>query len=79
MIEKREKIKYKGDDEDAWICICTNTHYDHNFYLCDEEGDEKEPKKVSDLNGLYVCGGCGRIIDSQTLEVVGQNPEFKLL
>jgi hypothetical protein len=38
-----------------------------------------EPRADSDWNDLYVCGECGRIIDQNTLEVVGRNPNPVLL
>jgi hypothetical protein len=38
-----------------------------------------EPLKGSGWDDLYVCANCGRIIKQSTLEVVGKNPNPKLL
>ena len=46
------------------------------FAACDEKGVPVEP----DLDWtawLYVCGICGRIIDPDTMEVVGKNSEIE--
>jgi hypothetical protein len=74
---EKEYIKQAADDKDTWYCICGNTPIDHGFYPCDERGNEVEPVKGSWKN-LYICGNCGRIINQDTLEVVGANhdPEF---
>jgi hypothetical protein len=79
MIEAKEKIKHEAGNDEAWICICTNTPSDSGFYPCNEDGNEIEPTKRSGWNNLYVCADCGRIIDSKTLEVVRRNPDFKML
>ena len=79
MKETKEKIKHEANNDEAWICICKNTPSDSGFYPCNDEGNEIEPTKRSGWSGLYVCGDCGRIIESETLEVVGSNPDFKLL
>jgi hypothetical protein len=75
----KEFITHEAGSYDAWICICGNTPDSDGFYTCDEAGDEIEPTADSDWNGLYVCANCGRIIDQETLEIVGQNPHPKLL
>jgi hypothetical protein len=72
-----EFITYEKGNEDAWVCICGNQPHHHGFYPCDEAGNEVEP--VTGWEGLYVCAKCGRIIQKDTLEVIGQNPNFKLL
>ena len=41
------------------------------------EGNEVEP--VAGWDNLYVCARCGRIINQDTLEVIGRNPHFKRL
>lgn len=74
-----EKITALKSDRDAWLCICGNTPTSDGFYPCDEDGNEMEPSKGSGWNGLYVCGRCGRVINQETLEVVGRNPQPKLL
>lgn len=73
MAEK-EQIKHEAQDRDAWICICKNTPSGDGFYPCDEKGNEMEPTIGSGWTNLYVCAQCGRIINQDTLEVVGMNP-----
>jgi hypothetical protein len=74
-----EKNSDGTDNEEAWVCICGNRPTDAGFFPCDADGNEMVPVKESDWNGLYVCNSCGRIIDQDTLEVVGQNPNPKML
>jgi hypothetical protein len=73
------KIEHEAGNKEAWICICGNRPAGGGFYPCDKNGDEMEPSKGSNWKGLYVCNECGRIIDFETLEVVGQNPNPKML
>jgi hypothetical protein len=72
-----EVITHEAGNEEAWICLCDNTPSDDGFYPCDETGNEVEP--VADWSGHYVCFRCGRIIDPDSLRVVGLNPSPKLL
>jgi hypothetical protein len=75
----KEHITREPSDEDAWVCICKNTPVDDGFYPCDEKGNEMEPTIGSGWTDLYVCARCGRIIKQDTLEVVGVNPNPKML
>jgi len=75
----KELITHETGYPDAWVCVCKNTPVDHGFFPCDKNGNEMEPLKGSDWNGLYVCANCGRIINQSTLEVVGKNPNTKVL
>jgi hypothetical protein len=68
------RISHEEGDEDAWVCVCGNTPSGDGFYPCDKKGNEMEPLIGSDWENLYVCAGCGRMINLETLEVVGQNP-----
>jgi hypothetical protein len=68
-----EFITAEAEDRDAWHCMCKNTPTGGGFYPCDESGNEMEPNIGSDWKGLYVCADCGRIINQDTLEVVGRN------
>jgi hypothetical protein len=61
-----------GNDE-AWVCACKNTPSDDGLYPCDEKGNEVEPTPKEWTTNPYVCHRCGRIIDLDTLEVVGRN------
>ncbi len=71
----KELITHEEGDPEAWICICGNKPAGEGFYPCDKLGNKVDP--VGDWGTLYVCDQCGRIIDSDTLEVVGSNPHFK--
>ena len=77
MDNTREHITHESGSDEAWICICKNTSDADGFFPCNKEGNEIEP--VIGWDGLYVCARCGRIIEQKTLEVVGRNPNPKLL
>ena len=72
-----EFIKREKTDKDAWICICGNEPSEDGFYPCDKSGNEMEP--TAGWDGLYVCLRCGRIIEQDSLHVVGRNPKPRLL
>lgn len=72
-----EVITHDPNDRDAWRCICGNEPTADGFYPSNQNGNEIEP--VKGWNELYVCVRCGRIIDQNTLRVVGRNPHPKLL
>jgi hypothetical protein len=66
-VEKITSSKYGG-----WICLCGNEADSDGFYPCDEQGNEVEGTP-EDWDGVrYVCARCGRIIDQNTLAVIGQ-------
>jgi hypothetical protein len=69
-----ERIELKeGGYLDAWKCICGNTPSDDGFFPCDEAGDDTEPDLGGYWDGVrYRCDRCGRVIDQDTGEVVGQ-------
>jgi len=72
-------ITHEPDDKDAWTCICGNTPPDDGFYPCDENGNELEPDIDGPWDGVrYVCNACGRIIDQNTLEIIGFRPDADL-
>ena len=64
-----ETIRQEGPAVgDAWICLCGNRPDLQGFFPCDAKGRaEPEPDEWI----LFVCDRCGRIIDAETLEVVG--------
>lgn len=62
-------ITHEEGSEDAWVCICGNRPRDDGFFPCDKDGNEMEP--VEGWEGLYVCDRCGRVINQDSLEVVG--------
>lgn len=70
-----EKITHETGNPEAWKCICGNTPDSGGFDPCDAQGNEMEP--VEGWDGLYVCDDCGRIINQDTLEVVGQRAKLK--
>jgi hypothetical protein len=77
--DTKEHITHEAGNDEAWVCLCGNTPDSDGFFPCDKEGNEMEPVIGSAWAGLYVCGGCGRIIDVDTLQVIGRNPSPKLL
>jgi len=79
MKKSKQYISCEAGDEDAWVCICNNTPGAAGFYPCDSNGNEMSPDIGSNWVNLYVCAECGRIINQDTLEVIGQNPNPKML
>jgi hypothetical protein len=79
IAKAKEKITHEPGNDEAWICLCKNTPTGGGFYPRDEDGNEVKPTARDWTSGLYICLDCGRIIDPDTLEVVGRNPEPKLL
>ena len=73
----QEIILLEASERDAWICLCGNEPQSDGFYPCDKTGNEMEP--VTGWSGLYVCHRCGRIINQDSLEVIGRNLNFKKL
>lgn len=68
-----EKITYdKAWGEDGWVCLCGNMPADDGFYPCTRAGTCVEPTPEAWLENLYVCNRCGRIIEQNTLNVVGR-------
>ena len=62
--------------EDAWVCACGNTPNGDGFYSVDPGGNWIEPLVDSAWDGKrYGCASCGRIVDQDTLEIVGQMTE----
>ena len=73
-METRLVIAHEARDVDAWICVCGNRPTCDGFYPCDQSGRQVEPDKAW-IQPLYVCDRCGRIVNSETLEVVGERAE----
>lgn len=73
MNDKKEVITHEALDKDAWHCICGNMPDQDGFFPCDKQGNEIEPvEEWAKQGSLYVCAGCKRIIDPETLEVVSR-------
>jgi len=54
------------------LCLCGNEPALEGFYASNWIGDQLEPVIGGAWKGrLYCCGRCGRIIDQDTLRVVG--------
>jgi hypothetical protein len=69
-----------GRDGDWLHCICGNTPGASGFQTCLPDGTEVEP----DVDGpwdehSYLCLTCGRIVNYDTLEVTGFQPEWETL
>lgn len=67
----------KIESEDYyWTCLCDNEpHYD-GFYSSTETGKIVPPSIWEGWNEIhYVCYRCWRVIDQNTLEVVGRCDE----
>ena len=73
METPKEKIRHKAGNPDAWVCQCGNEPTINGFFPCDKDGDEMLPSMGSDWENHYVCFGCGRIINADTLGIVGRN------
>jgi hypothetical protein len=76
---KRAFITHDKSDKYAWRCVCGNTPVGCGFYSCDENGNEVEPTEKDWTTDWYVCADCGRMIDQDTLKVVGRNLHPKFL
>jgi hypothetical protein len=71
-----EHVTHEPGNDEAWICLCGNRAESDGFFPCDKDGNEIESIEGVWKN-IYVCAGCGRIINQDSLEIVGQNPNFK--
>jgi hypothetical protein len=60
------------DKSGDWNCICGNHHEFEGFLFADSSGRAVDATKWLWDGKTYVCDRCGRIIDGDTLEVVGQ-------
>ena len=65
-----ERIDHEKGKPEAWVCLCGNRPDSDGFFPCDEAGTEIEP--VEGWTGLYLCNRCGRVIDQESLDVVGR-------
>jgi|GEM_PF-2395598 hypothetical protein len=75
-ITTKEKITHVINDKDTWLCICGNEPANQGFHTCDKYGVEMEPLIGSNWEGFYFCDKCGRIINKDTLEVVGRKEPY---
>jgi hypothetical protein len=68
---QRTRIQRNPADICSWLCLCGNSPTAEGFYPCDSEGEQVEPTPEYWTTNWYVCDRCGRIIDQDTLAVVG--------
>lgn len=69
-------IRKTGLFKNCWLCWCGNSSRKKGFYPVNAEGNYQR-----DLLGrgrYYACSQCGRIIEPETLEIVGVTKHFKL-
>lgn len=71
-MSEKQFITHEPQDDDAWVCQCGNTPHTDGFFPCDRNGNEVEPVEGKWEGALYVCARCDRIIQYDTLEIVGQ-------
>lgn len=64
-----EKI-HGTPNSDDWTCLCGNAPERDGFYPIDETVNEVEPTPEDWTTDCYACVDCGRVIDSETCEVV---------
>ena len=69
---KKEFISCEPEELDAWTCLCGNMPHTDGFLSCDITGKLVEPTPADWTSGLYTCARCGRLINPDTLEVVGR-------
>jgi len=68
-----ERIRKDPGNDIECVLSCDNNTAMEGFYPCNWQGDELEPYVDGPWKGrLYRCGRCGRIIDVDTLRVIGQ-------
>ena len=69
---ENEFIFCEPESCDAWTCLCGNMPHTNGFFPCDFNGKLVEPTPTDWTSGLYACLSCGRLINPDTLAVVGQ-------
>lgn len=81
LLDKDEDVKRFGPQlmqDDSWICLCGNHPISDGFYPCDSTGKQVEPTPEEWPVSLYVCDRCGRIINRDTVFVVGYRKDNTL-
>ncbi len=72
---RANRSKIYRDAWGKWTCVCGNTALDDGFYPCNSQGEVVEPTPEAWTTNCYVCDRCGRIINQETLAVVGSRDE----
>jgi hypothetical protein len=73
----RSPEKVAADDYRSLMCVCGNIPESAGFTACDGQGNQIEPGRYNGWASLYICDNCGRIINENTLEVIGFNPQAR--
>jgi len=61
------------EETDWWVCKCGNQPDGDGFYTCNEIGEIVPPSVLEGWDEKhYVCHRCWLIINSNTLEIVGE-------
>ena len=61
------------EETDWWVCKCGNQPDGDGFYTCNEIGEIVPPSVLEGWDEKhYVCHICWLIINSNTLEIVGE-------
>jgi len=64
--------QYINGTTDWFICTCGNTPMYEGFYTCLRNGSLVSPTLDGEWDGsLHLCERCKKIIDAETLEVIG--------
>jgi hypothetical protein len=56
----------------SWLCICKNEPEHEGFYPCDEKGNYTDDDPPPGTTAYFHCDRCGRIINADTLFVIGK-------
>jgi len=70
------KIYKTGIFKNQWMCLCGNKSTKKGFYPSDAEGSYQ--RDIFGRGRFYACAQCGRMIEPQTLEIVGLSRGFRL-
>lgn len=71
-----ERIRKEPGNDIECVPSCNNNPSTYGFYPCLYDGSEVEPYAEGPWKGrIYCCGSCGRIIDIETLQVIGVKPQ----
>ncbi len=61
------------EETDWWVCKCGNQPDGDGFYTCNEIGEIVPPSVLEGWDEKhYVCHRCWLIINSNTLEIIGE-------
>lgn len=58
-----------AQSDDYWVCVCGNRPEDSGFFMCNDDGRDLSDTPELWAGTLYVCHGCGRLIDIDTVNI----------